>query len=39
MALKMDESPGQAVADVAKAYIAAVEGTMNGTVLEVSKFA
>lgn len=39
MALKMDESPGQAVADVAKAYIAAVEGTMNGTVLEVGKFA
>lgn len=30
----MDPSPGMAAADVARAYVGAVEGTMTGTVLE-----
>ncbi len=36
--LKMDESRGLAATDVAKAYVAAVEGTMNGEVLEPATF-
>ncbi len=36
--LKMDESHGLAAADVAKAYVAAVEGRSNGEVLEASRF-
>ncbi|MDD5367778.1 MAG: short chain dehydrogenase [Anaerolineaceae bacterium] len=35
--LKMDEADGLAVTDVAKAYIAAVEGNANGEVLEVTQ--
>jgi NAD(P)-dependent dehydrogenase (short-subunit alcohol dehydrogenase family) len=38
-AMKMDESPGLAAADVAKAYVAAVEGRENGEVFEATKFA
>lgn len=38
-ALKMDEAPGLAAADVAKAYVAAVEGRANGEVLEATRFA
>jgi hypothetical protein len=30
----MDPSPGQAAADVAKAYLAAVEGKQQGQVLD-----
>jgi NAD(P)-dependent dehydrogenase (short-subunit alcohol dehydrogenase family) len=33
-AMKMDESQGLAAAEVAKAYVAAVEGRANGEVLE-----
>jgi NAD(P)-dependent dehydrogenase (short-subunit alcohol dehydrogenase family) len=35
---KMDESHGLAAADVAKAYIAAVEGQNNGEVLDAARF-
>jgi len=38
-ARKMDESHGLAAADVAKAYVAAVEGQANGEVLDVTRFA
>jgi NAD(P)-dependent dehydrogenase (short-subunit alcohol dehydrogenase family) len=38
-AMKMDESHGLAAADVAKAYVAAVEGQANGEVLEAARFA
>jgi NAD(P)-dependent dehydrogenase (short-subunit alcohol dehydrogenase family) len=38
-AMKMDESHGLAAADVAKAYVAAVEGKANGEVLEATRFA
>jgi len=38
-ALKMDESGGLPAAGVAKAYVAAVEGRMNGEVLEAARFA
>ena len=37
-AMKMDEAPGLAAADVAKAYVAAVEGKANGEVLEAARF-
>ena len=36
--MKMDESHGLAAADVAKAYVVAVEGHNNGEVLEASRF-
>jgi len=36
--MKMDESKGLAASDVAKAYVAAVEGQSNGTVLEAARF-
>jgi NAD(P)-dependent dehydrogenase (short-subunit alcohol dehydrogenase family) len=36
--MKMDESHGLAAADVAKAYVEAVEGHNNGVVLEASRF-
>ena len=36
---KMDESQGLAAADVAKAYVAAVEGRANGEVLDAMRFA
>jgi len=35
-AMKMEESHGLAAADVAKAYVAAVEGQANGDVLEAT---
>jgi NAD(P)-dependent dehydrogenase (short-subunit alcohol dehydrogenase family) len=35
-AMKMDESDGLAAADVAKAYVAAVEGRAHGEVLEAT---
>ncbi len=38
-AMKMDDAHGMAAADVAKAYVAAVEGKANGEVLPASKFA
>ncbi len=38
-AMKMEESHGLAAADVAKAYVAAVEGQANGDVLEATRFA
>jgi len=38
-ARKMDESHGLAAADVAKAYVAAVEGQANGEVLDATRFA
>ncbi|MGA2477981.1 MAG: short chain dehydrogenase [Spirochaetia bacterium] len=38
-AMKMDDSQGLAAAEVAKAYVAAVEGSANGEVLEATKFA
>jgi len=38
-AMKMDDSHGLAAADVAKAYVAAVEGIANGQVLDASRFA
>ncbi|MGA2763402.1 MAG: short chain dehydrogenase [Spirochaetia bacterium] len=38
-AMKMDDSHGLAAADVAKAYVAAVEGHANGEVLEATRFA
>jgi NAD(P)-dependent dehydrogenase (short-subunit alcohol dehydrogenase family) len=38
-ARKMDESHGLAAADVAKAYVEAVEGKSNGEVLEAARFA
>jgi NAD(P)-dependent dehydrogenase (short-subunit alcohol dehydrogenase family) len=38
-ARKMDESHGLAAADVAKAYVAAVEGKANGEVLDATRFA
>ena len=38
-AAKMDDSHGLAAADVAKAYVAAVEGTANGQVLDAARFA
>ena len=34
----MDPTPGLAAADVAKAYVAAVEGSYQGQVLEAAKF-
>jgi NAD(P)-dependent dehydrogenase (short-subunit alcohol dehydrogenase family) len=37
-AMKMDDSHGLDAADVAKAYVAAVEGTTNGQVLEAARF-
>jgi NAD(P)-dependent dehydrogenase (short-subunit alcohol dehydrogenase family) len=37
-AMKMDESHGLAAADVAKAYVAAVEGGANGEVLQAARF-
>jgi len=36
--MKMDESNGLAASDVAKAYVAAVEGQTNGKVLEAARF-
>ena len=39
IAMKMDDSHGLAAADVAKAYVAAVEGHANGEVLEATRFA
>ena len=36
--MKMDESLGIAAADVARAYVAAVEGKSNGEVLEAARF-
>ena len=36
---KMDDSHGMAAQDVAKAYVAAVEGQSNGEVLEAARFA
>ena len=36
--MKMDESKGLAASDVAKAYVAAVEGQSNGKVLEAARF-
>ena len=36
--MKMEESHGLAAADVAKAYIAAVEGQNNGEVLDAARF-
>jgi len=36
---KMDDSHGMAAEDVAKAYVAAVEGQSNGEVLEAARFA
>ena len=36
--LGMDPSPGLAAADVAKAYVAAVEGTMQGEIIAAKKF-
>jgi NAD(P)-dependent dehydrogenase (short-subunit alcohol dehydrogenase family) len=38
-AMKMDDSQGLAAAEVAKAYVAAVEGHANGEVLEATRFA
>jgi NAD(P)-dependent dehydrogenase (short-subunit alcohol dehydrogenase family) len=38
-ARKMDEAHGMAAEDVAKAYVAAVEGRANGEVLETAHFA
>ena len=38
-ARKMDDSNGLAAAEVAKAYIAAVEGQQNGEVLDAMRFA
>ena len=38
-ARKMDDSNGLAAAEVAKAYVAAVEGQANGQVLEATRFA
>jgi NAD(P)-dependent dehydrogenase (short-subunit alcohol dehydrogenase family) len=38
-ARKMDDSNGLAAAEVAKAYVAAVEGQANGQVLEAARFA
>ena len=37
-AMKMDESHGLPAADVAKAYVAAVEGKANGEVLDATRF-
>jgi NAD(P)-dependent dehydrogenase (short-subunit alcohol dehydrogenase family) len=37
-ARKMDDSNGLAAAEVAKAYVAAVEGQANGQVLEATRF-
>jgi len=37
--LGMDPAPGLAAADVAKAYVAAVEGKDQGKILEATKFA
>jgi NAD(P)-dependent dehydrogenase (short-subunit alcohol dehydrogenase family) len=37
-ARKMDESNGLPAAQVARAYVAAVEGDMNGAVLDASRF-
>jgi hypothetical protein len=34
----MDPTPGLAAADVAKAYVAAVEGAYQGQILEAAKF-
>jgi NAD(P)-dependent dehydrogenase (short-subunit alcohol dehydrogenase family) len=36
-ARKMDDAHGQAAADVAKAYVASVEGTANGEVLDSAR--
>jgi NAD(P)-dependent dehydrogenase (short-subunit alcohol dehydrogenase family) len=36
-AMKMDDSHGMSAADVAKAYVAAVEGTTNGQTLDPAK--
>ena len=38
-ARKLDETHGLSAADVAKAYVAAVEGQANGEVLEATQFA
>jgi len=38
-AMKMDESHGLAAADVARAYVASVEGRANGEVLDALRFA
>ena len=38
-AMKMDDAHGLAAVDVAKAYVAAVEGTAKGQVLDASRFA
>jgi NAD(P)-dependent dehydrogenase (short-subunit alcohol dehydrogenase family) len=38
-ARKMDDSDSLAAADVAKAYVAAVEGQANGQVLDAARFA
>lgn len=35
----MDPTPGLAAADVAKAYVAAVEGSFQGDILEATRFA
>ena len=34
----MDPTPGLAAADVAKAYVAAVEGSHQGKILEPAQF-
>jgi len=34
----MDPTPGLAAADVAKAYVAAVEGSHQGQILEPAQF-
>jgi NAD(P)-dependent dehydrogenase (short-subunit alcohol dehydrogenase family) len=36
--LRMDPSPGLAATDVAKAYVAAVEGAMQGEIIEAARF-
>ncbi len=36
--LGMDPSPGLAAADVATAYVAAVEGSMQGEIIEAARF-
>lgn len=36
--LRMDPTPGLAAADVAKAYVATVEGAMQGEIIEAAKF-
>jgi NAD(P)-dependent dehydrogenase (short-subunit alcohol dehydrogenase family) len=38
LAMKMDPAPGLPAAAAAKAYVAAVEGTMKGETLDCTKF-